>query len=120
VRNSAGEFNDFKAALNVTLAVGDDLAVFGRQQFRQFVHVDVQQALELEHHPGAALRIGRRPGRLGRLGVGDGGVQLRGRGQGDARLDLAGVGVEDVAKTAGRALDGATADEVGNGAHGGS
>jgi hypothetical protein len=117
MRDTARELNDFQAAHDVALGVGDDLAVLGRQQLRQLIHVGVEQAHEVEHHPRPALRIGRRPGRLGRLGVGDGGVQLRGRGQRHARLDLAGVGIEDVAETAGRALDGATADEVGDAAH---
>jgi hypothetical protein len=87
VRDSAGELDDFEAAHDVALGVGDDLAVLGRQQLGQLVHVGVEQAHEVEHHPRPALRIGRGPGRLGGLGVGDGGVQL-GRGQGDRACTL--------------------------------
>ena len=56
MRDAAGEFDDFEAALDVALGIGDDLAVLGRQQLRQLVHVLFDQRLELEHDAGAALR----------------------------------------------------------------
>jgi hypothetical protein len=76
VRDPAGELDHLQAAHDVALGVGDDLAVLGRQQVGQLIHVGVEQAHELEHHPRPALGIGRGPGRLGGGGVGDGGVQL--------------------------------------------
>ncbi len=78
----------------------------------------LQQLEELEHHARAALRIGRGPGRLRRLRVGDGGLDLGLGGEGDLGLDLAGVGVEHVAATAGRARHRLAADEMSDLAHG--
>src|SRR3546814_3194794 len=57
MRDAAGEFDDFEPALDVAPGVGDDLAVFGRQQVRQLVHVLFDQHLEVEHHPRTPLRI---------------------------------------------------------------
>ena len=55
------------------------------------------QPLELEHDAGAALRVGRGPGRLGGLGGVDRALELGGGAERDLRLHLALVGVEDVA-----------------------
>ena len=59
------------------------------------------QRLEVEHHPGAALRVGRGPVGLRLLGRGDGEVEQGGIAQCHAGLNLAGGGVE-AAKTPGR------------------
>jgi 1-acyl-sn-glycerol-3-phosphate acyltransferase len=98
MRDAAGELDDLKAALDVALGVGDDLAVLGREQLGQLVHIGLDQALELEHHPRAALGIGRGPAVEGGLGGLDRAIHLGDRGQLDPRLNLAGVGVEHVAK----------------------
>ncbi|MNJ25379.1 hypothetical protein D3C77_198230 [compost metagenome] len=117
VRDAAGELDHFQTALDVALGVGDDLAVFAGQQFGQFVHVRLDQALELEHDAGAALRVGRGPALEGGLGGLDCAVQFRRRRQLDAGLNLAGVGVEDVAEAVRRPLESRTVDEVANVAH---
>ncbi|MNI48121.1 hypothetical protein D3C73_1026730 [compost metagenome] len=117
MRDAAGELDHFQTALDVALGVGDDLAVLAGQKLGQFVHVRLDQALELEHDAGAALRVGRGPAfecglrRLNRA------IQLRRRRQLDAGLNLAGVGVEDVAEAARRPLESRTVDEVANIAH---
>ena len=117
LRDAAGVFDDVEAALHVALGVGDDLAMFRGEQFGQFVHARLDQALELEHDAGAALRVHRLPvlegdqRRLHRrtdLGLG---------GQGHAGLDLAGVGVEHVPEPSGFALDQLAVDEVTDIAH---
>ena len=72
MRDAAGELDHLQAALDVALGVGEGLAVLGRQQPREVVVFGLHQLQELEHHPGAPLRIGGGPGRLRRCGVGDG------------------------------------------------
>ena len=61
VRNAAGEFDDFEAALDVALGVGKRLAVLGGQEPRQRVEFLLGQFEEFHHHPRAPLRVGRRP-----------------------------------------------------------
>ena len=39
VRAADGELDDLEATLDVTLGVGDGLAVLGREQMRELVHV---------------------------------------------------------------------------------
>ena len=39
MRDAAGEFDHLEAALNVAAGVGDHLAVLGREQVRELVHV---------------------------------------------------------------------------------
>ena len=65
VRNAAGELHHLEAALDVALGVGEGLAVLGGQQPGEVVVFGLHQLEELEHDAGAALRIGRGPGRLG-------------------------------------------------------
>src|SRR3546814_8993497 len=57
--DAAGEFDDFQAALDVALRVGQHLAMFGGEQQGQFVHILFDQLLEAEHDAGAALGVGR-------------------------------------------------------------
>ena len=112
--DAAGELDHLKPALDVAPGVGDDLAMLAGQQFGQVVHVRFDQALELEHHAGAALRIGRGPALERRLGGLDRAVDLAGRGQLDAGLNLARVGIEHVAEPARSALERLAVDEVAN------
>jgi hypothetical protein len=74
VRDAAAEFDDLEPALDVALGVGDHLAMLGRQQVRELVHVRFDQRLEVEHHARAALRVGH------------------------ARLHGAGIGIVDIAE----------------------
>ena len=55
------------------------------------------QLLEVEHDAGAALRVGRGPGGLRGIGGVDRLLQVGGGAEADPGLDLALVGVEDVA-----------------------
>src|SRR6478672_7146819 len=115
--DAAGELDHFQTALDVAFRVGDDLAVLGRQQFGQFVDVGLDQPLELEHHPRAALGVGGGPAFEGVLGGLDGAVHLGDRSQLHPRLDLAGVRVEDVGEPARGAREGSAVDEVVDVAH---
>jgi hypothetical protein len=67
---------------------------------------------ELEHHAGAALRIGGRPGREGSLGVADRLPDLCPARERDPGLNITGVGVKDIAETARCALYCFAADEM--------
>ena len=117
MRDAAGEFHHLEAALDVALGVGEGLAVLGRQQLGEVVVFLLDQLEELEHHAGAPLRIGRRPGRLRRFGIGDGVLDLGMLGERDLGLHLAGIGIEDVAEPPGGALDRLAADEMADLAH---
>ncbi len=117
MRNAAGELDDFQSALDVALGVGKGLAVFGGQKPRQIVVLALDQFQELEHDAGAALRIGGGPAGEGGLGVGDGLFDLGFPRQRDLGLHFAGIGVENVAETARRALDLLTANKMTNLTH---
>ena len=99
VRDAAAEFDDFEPALHVALRIGDHLAMFGREHVRQFVHVRLDQAFEIEHHARAPLRIGRGPAGLRLQRRGDRDIQIGTRPQRHLRLDRPGVGIEDVGLT---------------------
>ena len=118
MRNAAGEFHHLDAALHVAARVGHGLAVFGGEQLGEAFMLLLDQFEKLEHHAGAPLRIGRRPGRLGGLRVGDGVFDLGMLGQRHLGLHLAGIGVEDVAEPSGGAFDGLAADEMADLTHG--
>ena len=98
MRDAAGELDHLEPALDVAAGVGQHLAVLAGEQRGELVHARLDQALELEHHPRAALGVDRRPGGLapprrpGRPRPASAGV-----GEGDMRLHLAGVGVENLA-----------------------
>ena len=96
--DAAGELHHLEPALDVAAAVGDHLAVLAREQMRQLVHPRLDQALELEQHPRAPLWVLRRPRRLRRQRRRHRLVDDRSIGRAGTRaLDLAGVGIEDVA-----------------------
>ncbi len=117
MRDAAAEFDDFKAALDIALRISEHLAVFGRQDARQIVDLGFDQLLELEHHPGAALRIGRGPGRLRLAGSGNRLVERRRVTQCYTRLHLARIGIKNVAAASARG-DRLAGDEVIYAAHG--
>ncbi len=77
VRDAAGELHHLEPALDVALGVGDGLAVLARQAVGELVVVAVGELEELHQHAGAALRVGRGPGRLRGLGVLDRGGRPR-------------------------------------------
>ena len=112
MRNAAGEFDHFEAALDVALGVGNGLAVLARQQVGELVVVALRQFEELHHDAGAALRVGGAPLDLGGLGVLDRGAQFGLGGQIDLGLDLAGHRLENVGRPSRSALDLAAADEM--------
>ena len=91
--------------------------MLGRQQFGQLIHIGLNEAFELEHHPRAALGIGRGPAVEGVLGGLDGAIHLGHRGQLDAGLDLTGVGVEHVRVAARGTGEGRAVDEMVDVAH---
>jgi hypothetical protein len=92
--------------------------VLGGEHFGQLVHVRLDQALEVEHHPGAALRIDQGPMLLGPQRGLHGSVHLARAGQGHAGLHLAGVRIEHLAELMGRTGDRSAVDEMGDFAHG--
>lgn len=63
----------------------------------QLVHMAFDQALEVEHHPGATLRVDRSPGGLRRFGGRDRTVEKRPVAKRYARLNLAVIGIEHIA-----------------------
>ena len=67
MRQAAAEFDNLQPALDIALAVGNHLAMLGREQVRQLVHMLFDQRLEIKHHPRPALRVHRGPCRLCRL-----------------------------------------------------
>ena len=80
--------------------------MFGRQHFGELVHIGFDEALELEHHARAALRIDRGPRGLRRLRGGDRLVEQRRVAQSDLGLHAAiFTGDLDVAMRAVRELD---------------
>ncbi len=116
LRNAASIFDDFKAALDVALRIGDDLAMLAGKELRQLLHVRLDQFLELEHDPGATLRVGGGPGGLciecgiDRFLEGRGGTEI------DLGLDFALRWVPDIA--AARAVgDGLSIDEMFDATH---
>jgi hypothetical protein len=112
MRNAAGEFRDFEAALNVALGVGERLAVLGGEEPGEFVILALDEFQEPEHDPGAPLRIGGRPTRESRLCIGNRFFDFRLIGQRDLGLHFAGIGVEDVARTSRCSFDCLAADEM--------
>jgi hypothetical protein len=97
VRDAAGIFDHFEAALDVAAGVGDDLAVLGGEQQGELLDVAFDQLLEFEHDPGATLRIGRGPGRKGVARGGDCLLEVGGGAEAHPGLDAAIVRVEHVA-----------------------
>ncbi len=97
---AACELRHFEAALQVAERVRNGLAVLHRDEPGQLFAVGVGELEKLHHHPGARLRVLRRPPDLGGLGIGDRLPDFACRGERDLRLHLAGVGIEDVAEAA--------------------
>ena len=81
MRRADADLDDFEAALDVALGVGDGLAVLARQEFGQRIILALHQFEKLHQHAHAPLRIGRGPGRLRGLGVLDRLAQFGLRGQ---------------------------------------
>ena len=117
MRNSAGELDHFEPALNIALGIGDGLAVLGGEKLGQVVELLLHQLEELEENAGATLRVGCSPRRLSRLGIGDRLLDLRLAGESDLGLNLAGIGVENVAAAAGCSRHVLAADEMTDLAH---
>ena len=118
MRNAAGEFHHFHAALNVALGVGNGLAMLAGQNFRELVVVTLQQLQEFHQHARAALGIGGGPGGLRGLGVLDRRAHFGPGGQRHAGDLLAGHGLPALGKTARRSRDMLAADEMGKLLHG--
>jgi hypothetical protein len=92
--NTAGKLDHLQPALDIALRIGHHLAMLAGQQFGQFLHVAFDKTLELEHHAGAALRIGGGPGGLRGLSLHHGQVQHGGIAQHHLGLNGASRGVE--------------------------
>ena len=112
MRDAAGEFGDFKAALDVALGVGNGLAVLAREQLGELVVVALHQLDEFHHDAGAALRVGRGPFRLRGAGVLHGGADFGLGRQRHLGLDVAGHRLENVGGAARGALDLFATDEM--------
>ena len=121
MRDAAGELDHFEAALDVAAGVGNRLAVLGGEQRREAVEFLLHQVEKLEHARarGAAGWWRPRPA-APPARIGDRVLDLGMLGQRDPRLDLAGIGIEDVAEAARPALDGLAADEMADLTHRGS
>ncbi len=95
LRDAAGELDDFQAAADLALRVGEDLAVLGGDQLGEVVHVGGDEFTELEQHSGALGQGNIAPGVGGVAGGGDGGVQVGPVGQAQLGGDGAGGRVVD-------------------------
>ena len=116
--DAAGVFDHLEPALDVALGIVDHLAVFGGEQLGELLHVLLDQLLVGEHHPRAALRIGRGPAGLDLFGCRYRAVEQRGVAQRDLGLDLAGRRVPDLVGASGAAgTGGARSEDVIDGAH---
>ena len=98
-------FDHFEAALNVTLCIGNGLAVLARQSLGELVHVPVEQVNELHHNARAALRVNRAPSGLGCSSNLDGCVDFGLGGKWNLRLNLAGGRVKNIGHAPGRSGD---------------
>ena len=99
MRQAAAELHNLKPALNIALAVGDDLAMFGAQHMSEFVHMLFDQGFEIEHHARTALRVHCGPCGLRCLCGGHSGIQHGPVTQHYLRLNTAIIGIHDVRKT---------------------
>src|SRR5262249_45449985 len=117
VGDSAGELDDFDAALNITARVGDGLPVLGGEQLCQTLGFVADQLEKLEQNPGATLRIGSGPAGLRGRGGTDGGLRLPARCERDLRLHLAGIRIEDVSKAGRAPFDLLAVDKMANMTH---
>ena len=99
MRDAAGEVHHIKSALHFPARIRHHLSVLGGDHMRKVIQVCRDELAELEHHLRATRhrRIG--PGRKSTRRVLDGRDDILARGKIHARLDLAGVGIEDVGKT---------------------
>ncbi|KDA06903.1 hypothetical protein DC31_06710 [Microbacterium sp. CH12i] len=87
--------------------------MFARKQLGEALSVLRDEVEELQHHPGALLRVRAAPGDLRLLGVGDRGCYLGIARQRNFRLHLSGTRVEHVTEAVRRTGDVLAADEVG-------
>ncbi len=118
MRDAAGELDHLQPALDVALGVREGLAVLRREKPGKIIVFGLDQLEELEHHPRAALRVGRSPGRLRGRRVGDRRLHVGLAGERDLGLHLAGVRIEHVAGASGCAGNLLAADEMADIAHG--
>ena len=100
VRDAAAEFDDLKPALDIALRIGDHLAVFGREQVRQRIHVRFNERLEIEHDARTPLRVGRSPARLSHERRLNRALEHSRIAQHNPRLHAAIIGIENIAETA--------------------
>src|SRR5712692_4601918 len=121
MRDAAGELDDFEAAGDLALGVGEDLAVLLADDPRQGVVLAVQQFEELEHDACAGQRRRRGPAGKRRPGGLHGLIDRAGAGKGDAADFFAGRRIEDIAPapapTVAGGLDALAVDEMMDFAH---
>jgi hypothetical protein len=92
--------------------------MFAGEQLGEAIVFLLHEFQELEHHAGAALRVGRCPGRLRSFRVGDSVLDFGMLGERNLGLHFAGIGIEHVAKPPGSPFDGLAADEMADLTHG--
>jgi hypothetical protein len=110
--NTAGKLDNIQAALNIAARIGEGLAVFARQQFRQVVELALRQFEEAEQNASAALRVGGGPSRLRCRGHGDRLLDLGALSESNFGLRLSGIGIEHVGAAAGLASNRPSANEM--------
>ena len=118
MRDAACELHHLDTALNVAARIRNGLAVLGRKQFGECVEFFLYQLEKLEHDARAALRIRSGPAGLRPLRIGNGMRNLGLFGERDLGLDLACIGVENVAEATGGSLNGFAAYKMANLTHG--
>jgi hypothetical protein len=115
--NAKRELHHFDAALDITLGVGDRLAVFARQDIGKFVVVFGDQVEKFHQHAGPALRVGGRPFRLRRRGVLNRRANIGFGAERDGRAHRAVHGLENFRFPARRSRDILAADKMPVGDH---
>ena len=92
--------------------IRDGLAMLARQECCQLFLVAVEECDEIEEHARPDLRVAGRPLRLGGGGICHRGGEFVARCERDAGLNLAGVGVVDIAEATALAGDAPAGDEM--------
>ena len=118
VGHAERELDDLDAALDVALGVGNGLAVLAGEQLGELVIILRDQVEELHQYAGAALRVDRRPFRLGFERVLDRSAHVGGGGERHLADHRAVHRLVDVGRAARGARDMLAADEVTDLTHG--
>ncbi|MNL28278.1 hypothetical protein D3C87_1499150 [compost metagenome] len=104
-------FDHFQAAEHVSLGIRQRLALFCRENRRQFLDVFADQLLILEEYSGAGADWRFAPSLEGFLGAGHGGVHFFGGGKGHSGQYFLGSRVDHITPLSGLGFDQLAVDQ---------